>query len=182
MISSPISNLYFLLGEAPLSGCPTSGRSPRRAWRSSRSSGRCGSVRIFSLITIPTYYERERVYHWIYLSLICFLLPWETIDMIGHHKQYLYVEYVTYCSHLLTTVNGSVNVLIYFVKRRSRASTQREFILVQWEVFSIKCYTKLCFCSILLHISIVNVKITLTQSQYCEHQNYTYSESVLREI
>ena len=25
-------------------------------------------------------------------------------------------EYVTYTSHLLTTVNGSVNVFIYFVK------------------------------------------------------------------
>ena len=31
----------------------------------------------------------------------------------------LWIEYITHTSHLLTTVNGTVNVLIYFVKHRS---------------------------------------------------------------
>ena len=31
----------------------------------------------------------------------------------------LWIEYITHASHLLTTVNGTVNVLIYFIKHRS---------------------------------------------------------------
>ena len=31
----------------------------------------------------------------------------------------VWIEYITHTSHLLTTVNGTVNVLIYFFKHRS---------------------------------------------------------------
>ena len=39
----------------------------------------------------------------------------------------VWIEYITHTSHLLTTINGTVNVLIYFIKHRSALATVLPF-------------------------------------------------------
>ena len=45
------------------------------------------------------------------------------------------LEYVTYTSHLLTTLNGSVGVFIYFLKHRKYLTMNRD-----GNIFSLKIY------------------------------------------